>query len=53
MVNDDLDRCVEEIEELVTGKQANALEGVRMENIDVLRAGIARILEEEYENAGN
>ena len=53
VVNDDLDRCVEEIEELVTGKQANALEGVRMENIDVLRAGIARILEEEYENAGN
>jgi guanylate kinase len=53
VVNDDLDRCVDEIEEIVTGKQGNTLEAVRMENIDVLRTGIAQILEEEYENAGN
>ncbi len=49
VVNDDLDRCVEEIEEIVTGKQGNTLEAVRLENIDVLRTGIAQILEEEYE----
>jgi len=53
VVNDDLDRCVDEIEEIVTGKQGNTFEAVRMDNIDVLRTGIAQILEEEYENAGN
>ena len=53
VVNDDLDRCVEEIEEIVTGEQGDAVEAVPLENIDVLRAGIARILEEEYENVGN
>jgi len=53
VVNDDVDRCVEEIEEIVTGKRGSALEAVRLENIDVLRAGIVRILEEEYENVDN
>lgn len=53
VVNDDLDRCLEEIEEIVTGKQGDEVQAVPLENIDVLRTGIARILEEEYENVGN
>ncbi len=53
VVNDDLDRCLEEIEEIVAGRQRNPLQAVPLENIDVLRTGIARILEEEYQNVGN
>ena len=53
LVNDDLDRCLQEIEQIVVGKRADAVSAVPLENIDVLRAGIARILEEEYENAGD
>ena len=53
VVNDDLDRCLRQIEEIVTGEQGAAFDPVPLENIDVLRAGIARILEEEYENVGN
>lgn len=53
VVNDDLDRCLEEIEEIVAGRQRNPLQAVPLENIDVLRTGIARILEEEYQNVAN
>ena len=53
MVNDDLDRCLEQIEEIVTGEQTEALNAVPLENIDVLRAGIARVLAEEYENVSS
>jgi len=53
VVNDDLGRCLQEIERIVMGKQADAVSVVPLRNIDVLRAGIARILEEEYESVGN
>lgn len=53
VVNDDLDRCLEQIEEIVTGEQTEALNAVPLENIDVLRAGIARVLAEEYENVSS
>ncbi len=53
VVNDDLDRCLEEIEDIVAGRQRNPLQAVPLENIDVLRTGIARILEEEYQNVAN
>ena len=53
VVNDDLDRCLEQIEEIVTGECGDAHDPVPLENIDVLRAGIARILAEEYENVSN
>jgi guanylate kinase len=53
VVNDDLDRCLQEIERIVMGKQADAVRAAPLQNIDVLRVGIARILEEEYENVGN
>ncbi len=53
VVNDDLDRCLEQIEEIVTGEQTEALNAAPLENIDVLRAGIARVLAEEYENVSS
>ena len=53
VVNDDLDRCLEQIEEIVTGEQTEALNAVPLENVDVLRAGIARVLAEEYENVSS
>jgi guanylate kinase len=53
VVNDDLDQCLQKIERIVMGKQADAVSAVPLQNIDVLRAGIARILEDEYENVGN
>ena len=53
VVNDDLDRCLEQIEEIVTGEQTEALNTVPLENIEVLRAGIARVLAEEYENVAS
>ena len=53
VVNDDLDRCLEQIEEIVTGEQTEALNAVPLENIEVLRAGIARVLAEEYENVSS
>ena len=52
VVNDDLDQCLQKIERIVMGKQADAVSAVPLQNIDVLRAGIARILEDEYENVG-
>ena len=53
VVNDDVDRCLEQIEEIVTGEQTEALNAAPLENIDVLRAGIARVLAEEYENVSS
>ena len=53
LVNDDLERCLEDIESIVTGKGGAAVASVPLENIDVFRAGVARILEEKYENVGN
>jgi guanylate kinase len=53
VVNDDLGQCLQDIERIVMGGQADAVSTVPLENIDVLRAGIARILEEEYQNVGN
>jgi guanylate kinase len=53
VVNDDLGQCLQDIERIVMGEQADAVSTVPLENIDVLRAGIARILEEEYQNVGN
>jgi guanylate kinase len=53
VVNDDLDQCLQEIEQIVMGKEADAVSAVPLKHIDVLRAGIARILEDEHENVGN
>jgi len=51
VVNDDIDRCVAEIEAIVTGQGGAKAGSVPMENIEVFRAGLAHILDREFENA--
>ena len=53
LVNDDLGQCLRDIERIVMGKPEDAVSTVPLQDIDVLRAGIARILEEEYQGVGN
>ncbi|MDA0313008.1 MAG: guanylate kinase [Gemmatimonadetes bacterium] len=51
VVNDDIERCVAEIEAIVTGQGGGKAGSVPIENIEVFRAGLARILDREFENA--
>jgi guanylate kinase len=48
VVNDNLDRCVKEIESIVSGRGGATAALVPLENIEVFRAGVARVLEREY-----
>ena len=50
IVNDQLDRCVDQIRALVTGDGSSG-PTVPEENLEVFRAGIARLLDHEYANA--
>mgnify|MGYP001077116879 FL=1 len=52
VVNGDLARCLKDIEKIVA-ERPGAGASVPLKNIDVFRAGIARILAEEYENSSN
>jgi guanylate kinase len=49
IVNDDVDRCAADVRAIVTSGESARRE-VPKENIEVLRAGVARILEREYEH---
>ncbi len=53
VVNDDLARCLKDIENIVAGWPAGAGGSVPLEQIDMFRAGITRILAEKYENSSN
>jgi guanylate kinase len=48
VINDDLDRCVKEIESIVAGQDGGKAASVPLENVEVFRAGVARVLEQEY-----
>lgn len=50
VVNDNVDRCVQAIREIARGAPREGGSGVPKENIEVFRAGVARILEDEYTN---
>ena len=47
VVNDDLGRCLREIEAIVAGRGTGS---VPKENIEVFRAGVARVLDEDFAN---
>ena len=51
VINDDLDCCVKEIESIVAGQDGAKAASVPLENLEVFRAGVARVLEQEYTHA--
>ena len=52
MVNDDLDRCLVEVEEIVAGRRAPEATSGSRDAARSLRAQVAQLLEQEFEGHG-